>query len=528
MDASLSQKHPIAIFSLQPAMEVILFLLVFLLLYFMVGKILKSPSGNKSRLRLPPGPNPLPIIGNVHQLLGSPFHHLLRDLAKKYGPLMHLKLGETTTIIVTSPETAKEIYRTNDVIFASRPSHHVTFKIFSYNHNDIIFSPYGSYWRQLRKICTMEVLSPKRVQTFKAIREDEVFDLIKSISLQKGSTINLSRRIFSLSYSITSLAAFGKRSKDTERFLKFVDEINGLASEFCFADMYPSVKFLQAMSLIRLRYKKVHNQIDEILADILNEHRGKIQESKQEGEQGGKEDIVDVLLNIQKRGDFEPQLTDTNIKAVILDVFGAGSETSSTAIEWAISEMIRNPETMKRAQYEVRNFYNDKGDVDESRLHELKYLHAIIKEALRLHPSAPLLLPRECGEECKINGYDIPAKAQIIVNAWAISRDPLYWSEAEKFNPSRFLDSEIDYKGNNFEYIPFGAGRRICPGISYSQAVVQLVLAQLLFHFDWKLPGDLKPEELDMADNLGVTIRRKNDLHLIPIPYPGSCLIKDN
>ena len=206
------------------------------------------------------------------------------------------------------------------------------------------------------------------------------------------------------------------------------------------------------------------------------------------------------------------------------DVFSAGSETSSTAIEWAISEMIRNPETMKRAQYEVRNFYNDRGNVDESRLHELKYLHAIIKEALRLHPSAPLLLPRECDQECKINGYDIPAKAQIIVNAWAISRDPLYWSEAEKFNPSRFLDSEIDYKGNNFEYIPFGAGRRICPGISYSQAVVQLVLAQLLFHFDWKLPGDLKPEELDMADKLGRTIRPQNDLLLIPIAYSGSCL----
>ncbi|XP_027181815.1 tabersonine 16-hydroxylase 2-like [Coffea eugenioides] len=146
-------------------------------------------------------------------------------------------------------------------------------------------------------------------------------------------------------------------------------------------------------------------------------------------------------------------------------------------MEWAIGEIIKNPEIMKRAQYEVTSIYNDKGNVDESRLHELKYLHA----------SAPLLLPRECGQQCKINGYDIPAKADIIVNAWAIGRDPKYWIEAEKFNPSRFLDSEIDYKGNNFEYIPFGAGRRICPGASFSQAVVYLVLAQLLFHFDWKL-----------------------------------------
>ncbi|XP_027185027.1 tabersonine 16-hydroxylase 1-like [Coffea eugenioides] len=505
-------------------MEVILLLIASLLFCFMVVKFLKHPLGKNSRLKLPPGPYPLPIIGNMHQLFGSPIHHLPRDLAKKYGALMHLKLGETSTIVVTSPEMAREIYRTNDIIFASRPSQSLAFKIFSFNFADLIFSPYGNYWRQLRKICTMELLSQKRVQSFKSIREDEVFNLIKSISLQKGSTINLSRSIVSLTYSFTSRAAFGIRNDlETERFIQLIDELNGMASEFSLADMYPSIKLLQMMSTLRFKVEKLHKQIDEILVNIVNEHKGKIKEAKQEGAEG-KEDLVDVLLNIQKRGDFEPQLADTSIRAVILDIFSAGSETSSTAMEWAISEMIKNPEIMKRAQQEVRNFYNVKGNVDESRLHELKYLHAIIKETLRLHPSAPLLLPRECGQECKINGYDVPAKAQIIVNAWAIGRDSNYWSEAEKFNPSRFLDSEIDYKGNNFEYIPFGAGRRICPGISFSQAVIELVLAQLLFHFDWKLPGDLKPEEFDMVEKLGRTIRPKNDLLLIPIVYSGSCL----
>ncbi|XP_027127449.2 tabersonine 16-hydroxylase 2-like [Coffea arabica] len=510
-------------------MEVVLFLIAFLLFYFMAVKILKRPSEKNSRLRLPPGPNPLPIIGNIHQLFGSQIHHLLRDLANIYGPLMHLKIGETPTIIVTSPELAKEIYKTNDIIFASRPSHGLLFKIFSFNYADLIFSPYGKYWRELRKICTMELLSPKRVQTFKAIREDEVFSLIKSISSQKGSTINLSRTVASLSYSITSRAAFGKRNKDTERFKETQDELNKLSSEFSLADMFPSVKLLELMSISRLRIEKVHRQVNGILESIINEHKGKMQESaKQEGGEGKEDDLVDVLLKIQKRGDFEPQLTDTNVRAVILDIFSAGSETSSTAMEWAIGEMIKNPEIMKRAQHEVRSIYNDKGNVDESRLHELKYLHAIIKETLRLHPSAPLLLPRECGQQCEINGYDIPAKADIIVNAWAIGRDPKYWIEAEKFNPSRFLDSEIDYRGNNFEYIPFGAGRRICPGISFSQAVIELALAQLLFHFDWKLPGELKPEEFDMTENLGVTIRPKIDIQLIPIAYGGSCLRKDN
>ena len=210
------------------------------------------------------------------------------------------------------------------------------------------------------------------------------------------------------------------------------------------------------------------------------------------------------------------------------DIFSAGSEASAATIEWAISEMIRNPQIMKRAQDEVRNHFDNKGNVDESRLHELKYLHAIIKETLRLQPSVPLLLPRECAEQCDINGFQVPAKARIIVNAWAIGRDSNYWSEAEKFNPSRFLDSKIDFKGDDYEYIPFGAGRRICPGISFSQASIELTLAQLLFHFDWKLPGDLKQEELNMAARFGVTMRRKNDLLLIPIPYSRSCLRMNN
>nr|XP_027061770.1 tabersonine 16-hydroxylase 2-like [Coffea arabica] len=210
------------------------------------------------------------------------------------------------------------------------------------------------------------------------------------------------------------------------------------------------------------------------------------------------------------------------------NIFAASSEASATAMEWAMSEMIRKPQIMKREQDEVRSLFDGQGNVDESRLHELKYLDAIIKEILRLHPSAPLLVPRECGEQCEINGYQIPAKARLFVNARAIGRDPKYWSEAEKFNPSRFLDSRIDFQGDDFEYIPFGAGRRICPGIAFSQPVIQLALAQLLFHFDWKLPGEMKQEELDMTAKFGITMRRKNDLLLIPIPYSRSCLIMDN
>lgn len=201
------------------------------------------------------------------------------------------------------------------------------------------------------------------------------------------------------------------------------------------------------------------------------------------------------------------------------DVFFAGIETSSTTVEWALSETLKNPKVMEKAQAEVRNVFSAEGHVNEAGLHELKYLKAVIKETLRLHPPAPLLAPRECRKNCEIFGYEIPARTKVVVNAWAIGRDSKHGSEAERFYPERFLDSSIDYKGNNFEYISFGAGRRICPSISYGIANIELPLAQLLYYFDWNLPNGAKLEELDMTEAFGITVRRKNDLYLVPSTY---------
>lgn len=186
--------------------------------------------------------------------------------------------------------------------------------------------------------------------------------------------------------------------------------------------------------------------------------------------------------------------------------------------------MLKKPTVLKRAQDEVREVFGSRGNADESQLHELEYMHAVIKETLRLHPAAPLLLPRESSEKCEINGYTIPAKTRVIVNAFAIARDPTHWKEPEDFNPDRFLEAEIDYKGKNFFYIPFGAGRRICPGITFAFPSMELPLAQLLFHFDWKLPGELKGKDVDMTEVFGLTVGAKNDLRLIPTLHGLSTL----
>ncbi|KAK1581605.1 hypothetical protein Q3G72_007362 [Acer saccharum] len=214
------------------------------------------------------------------------------------------------------------------------------------------------------------------------------------------------------------------------------------------------------------------------------------------------------------------------MKAVIWDVFTAGSETSATTINWAMSELMKNPRIMKKAQAEVREVFNRIGKIDETSLNEMKFLKLVIKETMRLHPPLPLLLPRECGERCEINGFEIPAKTKVLINAWAIGRDPKYWSEPERFIPERFLDSPIDYKGNNFEYIPFGAGRRICPGMSFGLANVELPLAILLYHFDWLLRDGMKHEDLDMTEAFGLSARRKDDLCVIPISYHPSPVVQ--
>ncbi|PNT58655.1 hypothetical protein POPTR_001G364600v4 [Populus trichocarpa] len=493
-----------------------LVLLPSLLFIFMVLRILKKSKTKDFTPNLPPGPRKLPVIGNLHQLFGSLPHHRLRDLAEKHGPIMHLQLGQVQTIVISSPETAEQVMKVHDINFAHRP-HLLVGQIIFYNCTDIATAAYGDYWRQLRKISIVELLSPKRVQSFRSIREEEVSSLIGSISSSAGSIINLSRKLFSVAYNITTRAAFSKLRKEEEIFVPLVQGIIQVAAGFNIGDLFPSIKLLPWITGMRSRMERLHQEADRILESIIKEHRARKAEGNSSNESKA-DDLVDVLLDLQEHGNLAFSLTTDNIKAVILDLFIAGTETSSTILEWAMSELLKHPEVMEKAQTEVREVFGKDGSVGE-----LNYLKMVIRETMRLHPPLPLLFPRECREECGINGYNIPIKSRVLVNVWAIGRDSNYWVEAERFHPERFLDSAIDYKGVNFEFTPFGAGRRMCPGILFGISNVDLLLANLLYHFDWKLPGDMKPESLDMSEAFGATVRRKNALHLTPIlhhPHP--------
>ncbi|KAH6768084.1 hypothetical protein C2S51_013420 [Perilla frutescens var. frutescens] len=482
--------------------------------FFSTFILLKKFKPKKSVQNLPPAPWKLPLIGNMHNLVGAVPHRALHKLSLTFGPVMGIQLGELPAVVISSAAAAKQVMKTHDLNFASRPPIIVA-EIVSYGCTSITFGPYGDYWRQLRKICTLELLSAKRVQSFRSLRERVFLDLSRRIASKEGTPINLTAELYGSTYALVSIAAFGEKSKQHDALLPILKRVIELAAGFDIAELFPSVKLLQAVSGLRRRARVLHREADIILEDVIHQHRvNAVSSAEHEHEH---EDLLDVLLKYQEDG-LELPLTTDNIKAVLVDMLGAGSETSATTIDWAMAEMLKNPSVLAKAQDEVRRVFDEeKGYVEESLVHKLVYLKAVVKETLRLHPPLPLLLPRICGQTCEINGYNIPSETKIIINAWTINRDPEYWENPDCFQPERFLDSSVDYKGNNFEYIPFGAGRRMCPGIAFGIANVELPIAMFLYHFDWKLGGGIEREEMDMGDGPGITARREKDLCVIPV-----------
>lgn len=284
-------------------------------------QIWKSLKKTDSTLNIPPGPWKLPILGNIPHLVTSTPHRKLRDMGKIYGPLMHLQLGEVFTIVVSTAEYAKEVMKTHDVIFASRPRI-LASDILGYDSTDIAFAPYGNYWRQLRKICTLELFTPKRVNSFQPIREEEFTNLIKRIASEKGSNsispINLTQAVLSSIYTITSRAAFGKKNKDQEEFISLVKEMTTLAGGFDIGDLFPSARWLQLVTGLRPKLERLQRQTDQILENIINEHK-EVKSKVKEGQGESEEDLVDVLLKFED-GNGNNQdicLTKNNIKAII-------------------------------------------------------------------------------------------------------------------------------------------------------------------------------------------------------------------
>ncbi|KAF8399586.1 hypothetical protein HHK36_015454 [Tetracentron sinense] len=479
-------------------------------------------------LPLPPGPKPWPIIGNLPHLGLKP-HHSLAAMARTYGPLIHLRLGSVHVVVAASSSIASQFLKTHDSKFSSRPPNSGA-KHIAYNYHDLVFAPYGPRWRMLRKICSVHLFSNKALDDFCHVRQEEVAVLTSALVGSGVAPVNLGQLLNVCTTNTLARAILGRRvfgdggggggeDYKAEEFKDMVVELMVLAGEFNVGDFVPVLDWLDLQGVVA-KMKKLHARFDAFLSGILEEH--KINGGDGSGAQR-QTDLLSTLIALKEDVDDDGgKLTDTEIKALLLNLFVAGTDTSSSTVEWALAEIIRHPNILAQAQRELDSVVGQDRLVTESDLTQLTFLEAIVKETFRLHPSTPLSLPRIASESCEINGYFIPKDSTLLVNVWAIARDPEIWTEPLKFRPERFLPgsehAHMDVKGNDFEVIPFGAGRRICAGMSLGLRMVQLLTATLVHGFDWVLPEGQVVEKLNMEEAYGLTLQRFAPLMVHPQP----------
>ncbi|XP_050377797.1 cytochrome P450 736A117-like [Argentina anserina] len=512
--------------------EILSFLLlpVFLILLYRWSC---STSGTRNP---PPSPSKLPIIGNLHQLgsLSTPPHRAFQALSKVYGPLMLLHFRSSPVLVVSSAEGAREIMKTHDLAFSSRPKT-TAFEKLLYNCKDVAVAPYGDYWRQVKSICVLHLLSAKKVRSFRTLREDETRSMIRNIkeTSQRGEVVDVRKMVMGLTNDVVSRAALGKKYYNDGDFKELTTEFTELAGSIHLGDYIPWLGWLSRLAGLDAKLDSLAKRYDAFMDSVLQEHIDKSWDTSNENDQGSDDDqnednrdFVDVLLEIQRENLLQFPLDRTSIKAVVQDMFLAGTDTTSTLLEWEMAEVLKHPRVMSKLQKELRAVKKGEEEIlTEDDLVDMHYLKTVIKEALRLHPSFTLLLPKMSIQDVKIKGYDIKANTQVLVNVWQIGRDPKSFNhKPEEFEPERFLgvNSGLSYKGTDFEYLPFGAGRRLCPGIQFATTVNEIGLANLLHKFDWTLPGGVRNEDLDMSESSGLTIHKKYPLKAMAIPHSSA------
>jgi cytochrome P450 len=484
-----------------------------------VALILLSKRLRRRKLNLPPGPKPWPIIGNLN-LIGPLPHRSIHEISKKYGPIMQLQFGSHPVVVGSSVEMAKVILKTHDVIFAGRPKT-AAGKYTTYNYSDITWSPYGPYWRQARKMCLMELFSVRRLDSYEYIRKEEMNSLLKGLNESAEKPITLKEHLSNVSLNVISRMVLGKKYTDEsenaivspEEFKKMLDELFLLSGVLNIGDSIPWIDFLDLQGYIK-RMKALSKKFDRFLEHVLDEHNERRKGVKDYVAQ----DMVDVLLQLAEDPNLEVKLERHGVKAFTQDLIAGGTESSTVTVEWAISEMLKKPDIFEKATEELDRVIGRERWVEEKDIDKLPYINSIVKETMRLHPVAPMLVPRFTREDCQVAGYDIPKDTRVLVNVFTIGRDPSLWDQPEEFMPERFLDKSIDVKGHDFELLPFGAGRRMCPGYSLGLKVIQSSLANLLHGFTWTLPPNMKKEDLDMTEIFGLSTPKKFPLVVISKP----------
>ncbi|CAN0922152.1 Cytochrome P450 82A4 [Linum grandiflorum] len=454
-----------------------------------------------------------PIIGHLHLLSGPrPPHIVLGQMADKYGPIFTIRMGVHQALVVSSWETAKECFTTHDRVFADRPAT-LAMDLLGYQRAMIAFTSYGPYWRKIRKISTLELLSSHRLEMLRDVRESEVklatkelYEHWESEKRARNGTVSveMSNWFGEVTLNVILKMIVGKSvgyftgGKDGAKLMGLFKDFFELSGRFLVADGVPYLRWLDVGGFEKAM-RRTAAEMDVVVEGWLKEHKGK-------RDSGGglktEDDFMDVIMNA-------------------LTV--AASDTTNVTMTWLLALLVNHPDVLRKAQLEIDNNVGKERQVHESDLHNLVYLKAIVNETMRLYPAGPLSVPHQSMEDCTVAGHLVRKGTRLITNISKIQRDPKVWSNPDEFQPDRFLTShkDVEVRGQHFELIPFGSGRRMCPGLNFALQVMYLTVAALLHGFDF---SRMSSEPVDMTESIGLTNPRAFPLELVLSPRLDSHL----
>ncbi|KAI7736368.1 hypothetical protein M8C21_007948 [Ambrosia artemisiifolia] len=488
-------------------------ILVFVVVVVFFSYAIFSIFGFGKPMNLPPSPTPLPIIGHLH-LLGHQPHRSLAKLANIHGSVMLLKLGQNTTLVISSVAAAKEVLQKQDLAFSSTRHIPDAVNIHNFSKHSLAFLPIGTQWRFLRRLIITNILSGKSLEASQHLRHKKVQELIEycNKACMSNDYVDIGHAAFTTSLSLLSNTIFSKDltgpyDESSNEFREVIGNIMEEVGKPNLVDFFPMLKVFDPQG-IRRRMSRHVGKVLSILEELIEE-RFAMGRSEHD-------DVLEVCLKINHENPEE--LSKAHIKFLIFDMFLAGIHTLSTTVEWAMAELLRNPHIMAKSKEELEQVVGKGIIIKEHDVFRLPFLSSIVKETFRMHPPVPLLVPRKAENQVELNGYIIPKGTQVLVNAWAIGQDPTIWEDSKEFKPERFLECQIDVRGLDFELIPFGGGRRICPGLPLSLRTLHIMLGSLLNNFDWKLDTSIHPKKLDMNERFGISLQKANPILIVPMP----------
>ncbi|KAG8369363.1 hypothetical protein BUALT_Bualt14G0003500 [Buddleja alternifolia] len=476
----------------------------------------------KSSTKMPPGPRGLPIVGYL-PFLREDLHNQFIELAHKYGPIYKFWIGNKLCVVISSPSLIKQVVRDHDTIFSNRDLSVAT-RIATLDANDIALSPYGPGWRDSRKLFVHQLMNNSSLDASYNLRKDQVMKAIKHVYSKIGTGVDICELVYEIVVSLMMSMAWGStvqgeaRDKIGSGFLPLLASVLEGMGKPNISDYFPILSMFDIQGVGK-EMKSLMQRVECVIGDIIDEGMKTGLNSDHKGD--GFTDFVQMIVGLKEKDPVKiSSLTRTQVVGMFINIITSGNDTSSTII-WVMSELLNNPEVMEMARKELNEVVGLNNTVEELHIPKLVYLDAVIKESMRLHPIAPFLIPRTPSKSCTVGGYTIPKNSGIFLNVFSVQRDPIAFDNPLEFKPERFFNNssssagKLDFRGNNFNYLPFGSGRRICAGIPLAERLLRYILASLLHSFDWQLP---EGENLDMSDKLSTTLTRSTPLYAIPVP----------